>query len=66
MDEHVGDALPALLAGEAAQWVVLTASAHLRGCLDCRYELINAMTAHAGLRSACRIAPTLMRTDPLC
>jgi hypothetical protein len=57
---HVADELPRLLTGEAARADVLTAAAHLRGCVDCQQELVSAVVAHASLSSAQRFAPELL------
>jgi hypothetical protein len=58
MSTHIHDELPLLLSGEADRATVTAAAAHLRGCVDCRDELITALTAHAALSSAARVAPT--------
>jgi Anti-sigma-K factor rskA len=56
---HVFDELPQLLTGEADRATVAAVSIHLRGCEDCREELIAAITAHAALMSAAKYAPEL-------
>lgn len=57
MTSHVHDDLPLLLSGEADRATVAAAAEHLRGCEDCREELISALVAHASLTSAARFAP---------
>ena len=57
MTSHVHDDLPLLLRGEADRATVTAAAEHLRGCEDCRQELISALVAHASLTSAARFAP---------
>jgi predicted anti-sigma-YlaC factor YlaD len=59
MSTHLHDELPLLLSGEADRATVATAAAHLRECVDCRDELISALTAHAALSSAARVPPTI-------
>lgn len=59
MTSHVHDDLLLLLRGEADRQTVADAAEHLRGCEDCRQELISALTAHAALTSAARLAPSL-------
>ncbi|MEO6885328.1 MAG: hypothetical protein ABI232_03455 [Jatrophihabitantaceae bacterium] len=61
MSTHISDELPRLLSGEADQQSVLTAAAHLRGCVDCQQELVSAVVAHASLTSARRFAPEIMQ-----
>jgi Anti-sigma-K factor rskA len=56
---HVFDELPQLLTGEADRATVAAVSTHLRGCEDCREELIAAIAAHAALMSAAKYAPEL-------
>jgi anti-sigma-K factor RskA len=63
MSEHVFDELPQLLSGDADRATVATVAAHVRGCADCREELISAVVAHAALMSAVRFAPELPATD---
>src|SRR5215475_6082028 len=57
MTSHMHDDLPLLLRGEADRATVTAAAEHLRGCEDCRQELISALVAHASLTSAARFAP---------
>ena len=64
-DEHVFDELPLLLSGEADRATVTAAAAHLRGCDDCRQELISSVVSHAALTSAVRFAPELADSFPL-
>lgn len=64
-DQHVFDDLPLLLSGEADRATVTSAASHLRGCEDCRQELISAVVSHAALTSAVRIAPELADAFPL-
>jgi hypothetical protein len=64
-EPHVFDELPLLLTGEADRSGVSAAAVHLRGCEDCRQELISAVVAHAALSSAARIAPELADSFPL-
>jgi Anti-sigma-K factor rskA len=59
VDGHVFDELPQLLTGEADRATVAAVSTHLRGCDDCREELIAAIAAHAALMSAAKYAPEL-------
>ena len=59
MNGHVFDELPQLLTGEADRATVAAVSTHLRGCEDCREELIAAISAHAALMSAAKYAPEL-------
>jgi hypothetical protein len=59
-DDHVFDELPRLLSGEADRITVGAMATHLRGCPDCRDELISAAVANAALLSAVRYAPTLV------
>jgi anti-sigma factor RsiW len=56
-DQHVFDELPALLTGELNRADTGRVSDHLRGCDDCRQELVLAVSASAALRSAIRFAP---------
>lgn len=62
MTEHVADDLPRLISGEATRDEVHGAAVHLPGCPDCQQELISIVVAHAGLASAQRFAPELIRT----
>lgn len=64
MTSHVHDDLPMLLRGEADRATVAAAAEHLRGCEDCRQELISALVAHASLTSAARFAPAPAATVP--
>jgi hypothetical protein len=57
---HIDDELPALLTGEADRDTVTAAAAHLRGCEDCRHDLVSALVAHAALASAARFAPDVV------
>ena len=61
MTEHVADDLPRLLSGEATRGEVHAAAGHLPGCPDCQHELASIVIAHAGLSSAQRFAPELVR-----
>ena len=63
--EHVFDDLPLLLSGDADRATVTAAAAHLRGCEDCRQELISAVVSHAALTSAVRFAPELADSFPV-
>jgi hypothetical protein len=62
-DEHVFDDLPALLAGELNRAETNRVSDHLRGCDDCRQDLVLAVSASAALRSAVRFAPQAVQAD---
>ncbi len=64
MSEHVFDELPLLLSGEADRSTLTSAAAHLRGCEDCRQELIAAVVSHASLLSAVHYAPELAEHFP--
>ena len=55
-DAHATDELPLLLTGEADRDTVHRVGAHLRACTDCRDDLVDAVIAHATLRSASRHA----------
>jgi Anti-sigma-K factor rskA len=57
---HVAEDLPLLLTGDAPREAVQAAADHLRGCDDCRQELVAAVTAHAALTSAHRFAADLV------
>lgn len=59
-DEHVVDELPRLLTGEADRSTAMSAATHLRGCEDCRQELVSAVVSHASLTSAQRFAPEVL------
>jgi hypothetical protein len=56
MNGHVHEELALLLRGEADHQTVNDVAAHLRGCEDCRQELISALVAHASLTSAAVLA----------
>lgn len=57
MTNHVFDEFPLLLSGDADRATVARVSSHLRGCNDCKDELIGAVVAHATLSSAARRGP---------
>jgi hypothetical protein len=59
-DEHIVDELPRLLTGEADRTTTMNAATHLRGCEDCRQELVSAVVSHASLTSAQRFAPEVV------
>jgi Anti-sigma-K factor rskA len=61
---HPSEDLPRLLTGDATRQEVLAASEHLRGCPDCRQELVSAVVAHAALTSAQRFAPDVVTYRP--
>jgi hypothetical protein len=63
-DAHIFDELPNLLLGRADRATVAAGVAHLRDCADCRDDLINALAAHAALRSAFGLAPELLLVLP--
>lgn len=64
MTAHVSEELPRLLTGEAPRDVVLAAASHLRTCVDCQQELVQAVVAHASLTSAHRFAPEILSDQP--
>ena len=51
---HVGDELPALLAGDCDRAQTLAVAAHLRTCPPCRDELVSVALATGTLRAAAR------------
>jgi hypothetical protein len=61
---HIFDELPNLLLGRADRATVAASVAHLRDCEDCCDDLINALAAHAALRSALGLAPELLSVLP--
>ena len=60
---HVSDDLPRLLTGDATREETMAAAEHLRGCPDCRQELVAAVVAHASLASAQRFARQVVAPD---
>ncbi|GAB3691355.1 anti-sigma factor [Angustibacter aerolatus] len=53
--EHVHDDLPLLLTGELDRRTAETALEHLRGCDECRLELVDLAGAHGALTTAARL-----------
>ena len=51
---HIGDELPALLAGDCDREQTLAVAAHLRTCPPCRDELVSVALATGTLRAAAR------------
>lgn len=63
MANHISAELPLLLSGEATRQAVDDAAAHLRGCEDCRQDLVSVVIAHAALASAHRYAADVIGTS---
>jgi anti-sigma-K factor RskA/putative zinc finger protein len=63
-DEVVED-LPSLLTGELGRAQLAEVAAHLRGCAECRIELVEVATAHGALASARHMLADLERVEPV-
>lgn len=62
---HIGDELAALLRGELDRTSTAAAGRHLRGCDECRRDLVDIAIAHGSLAAARRVEELIAYDTPV-